>query len=118
MSWKVYPPEYIFSEKLQTLVARGNANSRAKDIYDLILLFERCADHAELRKAVEVTFATRETPIPPSFHELAKGLSVRQIEHSWKSVQLQTTDLDFQTAWDDLLKTLRDFDVAMAELGT
>jgi hypothetical protein len=33
LSWKVYPPEYIFSEKLQTLVARGEAMSRARDIY-------------------------------------------------------------------------------------
>jgi predicted nucleotidyltransferase component of viral defense system len=117
VSWKVYPPEYIFSEKLQTLVARGNANSRAKDVYDLVLLFGRCADHAELKEAVEATFATRETPIPPSFHEMAKGLSVRQIEHSWKSVQLETTDLDFQTAWDNLLRMLRDFDAGKVGLG-
>ncbi|MCM2280800.1 MAG: nucleotidyl transferase AbiEii/AbiGii toxin family protein [Bdellovibrionaceae bacterium] len=117
VSWKVYPPEYIFSEKLQTLVARGNANSRAKDVYDLVLLFGRCANHAELKKAVEATFATRETPIPLSFHEMAKGLSVRQIEHSWKSVQLETTDLDFQTAWGDLLEMLRDFDAVMVGFG-
>lgn len=118
VSWKVYPPEYIFSEKLQTLVVRGNANSRAKDVYDLVLLFRRCADHVELKKAVEATFATRATPLPPSFHEMAKRLSVRQIAHSWKSVELETTDLDFQTVWDDLLKMLRDFDAVMAGLGT
>lgn len=31
-SWRVYPPEFIFSEKLQTLVNRGSGNSRAKVI--------------------------------------------------------------------------------------
>ncbi len=118
VSWKVYPPEYIFSEKLQTLVARGNANSRAKDVYDLTLLFGRCADHAKLKKAVTTTFITRETPVPPSFHEMAKGLSVLQFEHAWKSVQLETTDLDFKTAWANLLKMLRDFDSVMVGLGT
>jgi predicted nucleotidyltransferase component of viral defense system len=116
VSWKVYPPEYIFSEKLQTLVARGNANSRAKDIYDLVLLFGWCTNHAELKEAVETTFAKRETPIPPSFHEMTMEFSVRQIETSWKSVQLETTDLDFQTAWADLLKMLRDFDALMVGL--
>lgn len=115
VSWKVYPPEYILSEKLQTLVARGNANSRAKDVYDLVLIFKRCSDHSELKKAIEDTFSTRETSIPSSFHEMAKGLSVRQIEHSWKSVQLETTDLDFQTAWADLLKMLRNLDVIIAK---
>ena len=113
VSWKVYPPEYIFSEKLQTLVARGSANSRAKDVYDLVLLFERCTERAELKKAIDATFSTRETHIPTSFHEMANDLSVRQIEHSWKSVQLETTDVDFQSVWADLLKVLRNLDVIM-----
>lgn len=113
VSWKVYPPEYIFSEKLQTLVVRGSANSRAKDVYDLVLLFERCADHAELKKAINATFSTRETAIPSSFHEMAKVLNLRQIEYSWRSVQLETTDLDFQTVWTDLLKMLRDLDAVI-----
>jgi predicted nucleotidyltransferase component of viral defense system len=113
VSWKVYPPEYIFSEKLQTLVARGSANSRGKDVYDLVLLFGRCADHAELKEAINATFSTRETAIPSSFHEMAKALNLRQIEHSWRSVRLETTDLDFQTVWADLLKMLRDLDAVI-----
>lgn len=113
VSWRVYPPEYIFSEKLQTLVARGSANSRAKDVYDLVLLFERCTNRAELIEAINITFSTRETKIPSSFHDMAKGLNLRQIEHSWRSVQLEATDLDFQTVWADLLKILRDLDAIM-----
>ncbi len=113
ISWKIYPPEYIFSEKLQTLVVRGSANSRAKDVYDLVLLFGLCADHKELKKAVTATFATRETELPQSFHDFAKGLSLRQIEISWKSVQLEAADLDFKTAWSALLKTLKALDKAL-----
>lgn len=40
ISWKVYPPEFIFSEKLQTLVERASSNSRGKDVYDLALLLK------------------------------------------------------------------------------
>ena len=42
ISWKVYPPEFIFSEKLQTLVQRASSNSRGKDVYDLTLIFDKC----------------------------------------------------------------------------
>ncbi len=30
ITWKVYPPEFIVAEKLQTFVKRGSANSRVK----------------------------------------------------------------------------------------
>ena len=51
-SWRVYPPEFIFSEKLQTLVSRESGNSRAKDVHDLELLFEKC-DLKKLLAAVD-----------------------------------------------------------------
>ena len=46
VTWKVYPVEYIIAEKVQTLFDRGSANSRAKDIHDLVYLFPRCRNHA------------------------------------------------------------------------
>jgi hypothetical protein len=39
VSWSVYPFEYIFAEKLEALFSRGSSNSRAKDIYDMPLIF-------------------------------------------------------------------------------
>ena len=67
VSWIVYPPEYIFSEKLEALFSRGSASSRAKDIYDLVLLFPNCSDLELLKTAIRETFEHRETPIPFSF---------------------------------------------------
>lgn len=114
VSWKVYPPEYIFSEKLQTLVARGSSNSRAKDIYDLVLLYPLCADKQELKKAIRATFTTRSTDIPVSLYDYAKSLTIQQIEISWNGIQLETENLDFKTAWADLLKMLRELDAVLA----
>lgn len=110
ISWCVYPPEYIFSEKLQTLVVRGSANSRAKDIYDLVLLYPQCTDKSALQKAIEETFAARETKLPSSLHGYAKSLSIQQIEISWNSIQLETEKLDFKTVWGKLLVVLRELD--------
>lgn len=110
ISWKVYPPEFIFSEKLQTLVNRASANSRAKDVYDLVLLFEKCNDHTALNKAVRSTFSARKTEIPESFFEFANSLNLRQIEVSWKSVQIEDSSVDFSTAWKKLTTMLQKFD--------
>ena len=118
ISWKVYPPEYIFSEKLQTLVIRADANSRAKDVFDLVLLYDKCTDQNALHKAVQLTFKNRETTVPPSFSEFAKKLNVRQIEISWRSVKLESLDMDFATAWQRLLSMLEEFDSSLIELVT
>jgi hypothetical protein len=41
ISWSIYSPEYIFSEKLEALISRGSSSSRAKDIYDLVQIFSK-----------------------------------------------------------------------------
>lgn len=62
---KVYPKETVVSEKFETIVRRGFANSRMKDYYDLFVLHsEGGMDSAILRRAIERTFARRRTPLP------------------------------------------------------
>lgn len=109
ISWKVYPSEFIFSEKLQTLIQRASSNSRGKDVYDLALLFDKCEDKKSLSEAVKATFKTRETELPEAFHEFAKGLNLRQIEASWRSVRI-AQELDFETVWKRTLAMLKKFD--------
>jgi predicted nucleotidyltransferase component of viral defense system len=63
VSLQVYPVETIFAEKLETVVARGNLNSRMKDFHDLLLLArdslllspKKCKD------TITTTFAHRKT---------------------------------------------------------
>jgi predicted nucleotidyltransferase component of viral defense system len=60
-----YPVESAIAEKLEAMVARGNANSRMKDFYDVWV----CSNHLDfnadtLLKAISATFKNRETPVP------------------------------------------------------
>lgn len=60
-----YPVESAIAEKLQAMVALGNANSRMKDFYDVWV----CSKHLDfdgetLRKAIAATFENRETLVP------------------------------------------------------
>jgi hypothetical protein len=109
VSWRVYPPEYIFSEKLQTLIARASVNSRAKDIHDLVIIYPECSA-TKLIVAIAGTFAKRRTELPHSFKEFAESLDTRLIESSWTSVQLADRDSEFRSTWRDLLKMLEKLD--------
>jgi hypothetical protein len=86
-----YPIETAIAEKLEAMVALGNANSRMKDFYDVWT----CSRHLDLDKdgllrAITATFENRGTPIPvgdfdalsPSFvdgHRLQWNAFVRKI---------------------------------------
>ncbi|SFO32251.1 Nucleotidyl transferase AbiEii toxin, Type IV TA system [Variovorax sp. PDC80] len=64
---RAYPKYTVVAEKLQALCLLGMANSRMKDYFDLwVLLHEDELDDGELRRAIEATFARRQTPWPAS----------------------------------------------------
>ena len=75
MSLNVYPVETIFSEKLETVIAKGPANSRMKDYHDLLLLCRETGllDPKKLNTSIIQTFENRKTEIafPVEFPEAA-----------------------------------------------
>ena len=105
LSWMVYPPEFIYSEKLETLVTRGSTNSRAKDFYDLDILFDKISLE-KLASAIRLTFDNRSTQIPVSFKEYIQGLDCSYIEPSWKAQGFG----DFGLALDRLSESLGKID--------
>lgn len=83
ISMLAYPIESSIAEKLQAMVALGNANSRMKDFYDVWI----CSNHLDfnadtLLEAIDATFRNRETPVPadevePLTSAFAKGHRVQ-----------------------------------------
>lgn len=71
ISLHCYPKEFIFAEKLETVVFRGGGNSRMKDFHDLYsLIHQDVLDSSLAKKAVQLVFKHRKTPItklPASF---------------------------------------------------
>jgi predicted nucleotidyltransferase component of viral defense system len=110
VSWSVYPFEYIFSEKLEALFSRGSENSRAKDVYDLSFIFEKCTNKKLLLKAIERTFSNRKTPIPDSFSETAENYDLFVMRRAWLSVEFMTSTGSFDAAWASVLESLRELD--------
>lgn len=66
-----YPPEFIFSEKLQAAVMLAGNNSRVKDYHDMFMLINSEVLNKELLKiSIKETFKTRKTELSliPSFN--------------------------------------------------
>ena len=63
---KMYPLESVLSEKLQTVLARAENNSRSKDFYDIYAILKNKIEDInvkELKVAVSMTFRYRKTVI-------------------------------------------------------
>lgn len=68
-----YPPEFIFAEKLETLVNRGGINSRMKDFHDLhTMLNAGDLSLDKLKTIISSVFAHRKTPfaLPLTFNDI------------------------------------------------
>lgn len=110
LSWKAYPLEFIYSEKLQTFVKRGSENSRGKDLYDMVLLFESCKENENLLDAIKATFQTRQTNLPRSFYIFSKEINTRQFKSSWGAVHLPDDSFTFEKNWREFQKKLKELD--------
>ncbi len=108
ISWSVYPSEFIFAEKLQTLVARGSRSSRGKDIYDMWLLSTKIKDEIKLRSAVEKVFLERETDVPKNFSQFLSTLDLSILRGSWGAVSLRQPK-DFDETFSQLTHFLGKF---------
>lgn len=109
VSWSVYPMEYIFAEKLEALCSRGSASSRAKDIYDMQLIFPKC-EPKSLVQAITQTFEGRETPIPKSFYAAISPFDLTILSAAWQAVKLMIDPPAFDEIWKALLSCLKKID--------
>jgi len=110
VTWRIYPIEYIISEKLQTFIDRGSSNSRAKDVYDLIYLLPKCTDTEALYAAIKSTFENRHTQIPSSFLNHATQFDTTILSHGWAGVKTLKEKSSFETAWEMLMRYLQGLD--------
>ena len=62
---RAHPKATVVAEKLHAVTILGMTNSRMKDFFDLwVLLHDATLDDAELHRAIEATFARRQTAMP------------------------------------------------------
>lgn len=86
-----YPKEFIFAEKLETVVHRGIGNSRMKDFHDLISLIslDGCLDRNYAEKVVKAVFLHRQTPIKALPIQL-DGNAAEVLQSAWQNYHDKT----------------------------
>lgn len=106
LSWKVYPIETIIAEKLQTLIVRGEDNSRAKDIFDLYHYLPK-AEEKDFLNALKNCFEFRETPLPDDITKILSKMNKSLLERGWKSATSSLKNPPtFESAFKKILKEL------------
>ncbi len=85
-----YPKEFIFAEKLETVIFRGAGNTRMKDFHDLYSLVRlEALDSALTSQAVQLVFRHRKTPLknlPLTFDNDA----FEMLEKTWNAYHRKT----------------------------
>ena len=110
LSWSVYPIETIIAEKLHALVARGNLNSRSKDVFDLVAFLPK-AKAAALRDSLAKCFKYRETKLPDRLSDVVKDLDTKTLERGWLSAVASIQDAPkFPATFANLISLLEEFD--------
>jgi len=82
---RAYPRETVVAEKVEAMVKLGLANSRMKDLYDLVVLSSMFPfDGVVLVRAIRATFERRKTPLPT---ELPVALTPSFADDTMKNTQ-------------------------------
>jgi len=105
-----YPIESAIAEKLQAMVALGNANSRMKDFYDVWI----CSKHlnfsaASLREAVSATFDNRATIVPDGEFEALTDSFVASHRVQWNAFSRKIGENQLADVFGEVVEDLRLF---------
>src|SRR5262249_35285322 len=107
-----YPVETSIAEKLQAMVALGDANSRMKDFYDVWI----CSTHLDfnadtLLKAVDATFRNRETIVPPDeFEVLTPHFAERHLVQ-WNAFVKKMGEGELANRFTEVIERIKTFAV-------
>ncbi|WP_213152047.1 nucleotidyl transferase AbiEii/AbiGii toxin family protein [Neochlamydia sp. AcF95] len=106
-----YPKEFIFAEKLETIVYRGFLNSRMKDFHDVhsLILDEFSASFHDLKLIIESAFEHRGTALKlPIAYKMAE---LPQLRTFWQSYLngLKINEKTLPKNFDDLLSRINEW---------
>jgi len=83
-----YPIEFIFAEKLETVIYRGPSNTRMKDFHDLFVILGNVElDKLNLASVLDLVFEHRQTP--KKFPIIFQDDEIDQMQALWKATVLQ-----------------------------
>ena len=115
VEFKVYPKEFIFAEKLETLLRFRTGNSRCKDFVDMWMLIKGGMDQSKLSAAIKMCFENRGTKwgsgIKSGTINTSPGYNGKQ---DWRMPSLG----ELQTAYSGVVSSLDDSSYDQSTIAT
>lgn len=116
-----YPLETVLAEKLQTILNRSIANTRARDYYDVyaLHLFERNKINTELlHEALLNTMKKRNTPnlLEDALAILKDIHDSPELERVWKSYEKKNSHYVDNLTFQDTLNAVDELVIALTQL--
>ena len=116
-----YPLETVLAEKLQTILNRSIANTRARDYYDVyaLHLFERNRINMELlHEALLNTMKKRNTPnlLEDALAILKDIHNSPELERVWKSYEKKNSHYVDNLTFQDTLNAVDELVIALTQL--
>jgi hypothetical protein len=108
IEWKIYPPEFIASEKIHCILDRGDLNTRGKDIYDLPYIFDEVSNDA-LLNAIKRTFSLRKFELS-SLYEIAGAIDTEYIKKNYELILTEKKQFSFDESWNLILEKFKELD--------
>ena len=105
-----YSLETVVAEKFQTMIERGDTNSRMKDYYDLYrIILKHQFNEDDLMSAIYATFENRKTEYTPN-HQLFSDEFVKNplVAQRWNSYRSKLEDIKYVDL-DAVMGTIRNF---------
>jgi predicted nucleotidyltransferase component of viral defense system len=106
----IYNLETIFGEKLETMMARGTANTRMRDFYDVFVLYRQEKDNLNIEtliKAFKATSEKRNTTvlIPDLMRILQEVRDDPAMRSNWESYKRNNYYVE-NLSWDDAMESV------------
>ena len=108
---KAYPIFTILAEKIESILARNVSNTRARDFYDIYILFKKNPDlnRKQLKKALYKKAQERKTTMYLEENEkylsdISKSKELQEIWGNYRKKNSYASNI----AWEELIETLND----------
>ncbi len=103
-----YPVEAVIAEKVETMISRGDANSRERDYADVLALSKvHSVEARKLRQALEKTAAHRGTELVPLSEALDTLPAARQSD--WRAFLARTGFPNMPQSFEEAVEEVRMF---------
>lgn len=103
---RAYARETVIAEKLQAMVALGDANSRMKDFYDVWVLSKSASfERDRLARAIAATFARRKTDLPAGLRAMLEAFAaapIKQIQWNAFAADVLSAPPTFESVCGDI----------------